>query len=253
MMIVNPYTYDPTLLGILTRLGLTGSLQLCLDAGDILSYASGQQWTDRSGNGNHFNRGTTSASEAADPTFNGTAGNLSESEYWSFDGGDLFQETAAQTFADGWMQDGSKFTLLSLVYPPSAGFSADCFIFSTRADEHAILCTSANKLAYAPFFTLGTSSNSFTGAAWNFAAVSYDENGGAAGSFLRLGSTVTTFNGNIGGSAASGANSVGSGNAHQIQNTTRMSMLAAWNGVNLTAAQISSIYDAIKAQRHSGI
>ncbi len=71
-------------------LGLTTGLQLCLDAGDENSYTSGQVWNDRSGNAYNFNRGSSSGAEGSDPTFNGTAGQLSGNEFWSFDGGDYF-------------------------------------------------------------------------------------------------------------------------------------------------------------------
>lgn len=250
--------YRHGLINIIRRLGLTSGLQLCLDAGDSDSYSgSGQQWSDLSGNANHYYRGANNTATTDDPTFNGTAGNLSASEYWSFDGGDYFKETAAQTFADGWAQNGALFTIIALVYPPAGGFSAENQIFSTNNAEASFYGDSSNKLAYAknmPFGNLGESSNTFSASAWNFAAVSLSENGGASGSILRVGSTATTFNGDSNGSAATGANQIGNRNsAGFFQNTTRLSMLAAWNGVALTSAQLSSLYGAIKAFRHPTI
>jgi hypothetical protein len=71
---------------IAQNLGLGSATVICLDAGDATSYpGSGTQWLDLSGNANHFNFGATTAA----PTFNGTAGRLSNGEYLSTDGGDV--------------------------------------------------------------------------------------------------------------------------------------------------------------------
>jgi hypothetical protein len=87
-------------------LGLTSGLKLCLDASDINSYSgSGQKWLDTSGNAYDFFRGTTSSSQSSDPTFNGTAGGQSSSEYWSFDGGDFFTYDSPN---ETWMQNLHK-------------------------------------------------------------------------------------------------------------------------------------------------
>jgi hypothetical protein len=84
-----------SLKNVITELGLTTNLVLCLDVGDEKSYNGGTQWIDTSGGGYNFNRGTTNGSDGADPTFNGSIGNLGSSEYWSFDGADYF--TLGQT------------------------------------------------------------------------------------------------------------------------------------------------------------
>jgi hypothetical protein len=91
-------------------LGLTAGLKLCLDAGDINSYSSGQKWLDVSGNGYDFNRGASSSSQSSDPTFNGTPGNESSSEYWSLDGGDYFTyDSASETWMDALHQNNALF------------------------------------------------------------------------------------------------------------------------------------------------
>lgn len=77
---------------ICRALGMTEGLQICLDAGARESFdGSGQVWNDLSGNGFDFYRGTGSGAQSADPTFAGAAGRLSAGEYFSFDGGDVFQ------------------------------------------------------------------------------------------------------------------------------------------------------------------
>ena len=106
-----------TLLQILTLQGLTSGLLFALDAGDIASYGgSGQVWSDTSGAANHFNRGLSSSSESSDPTFNGTAGGLSENEYFSCDGGDYFS-LASGTFDDGWSKNNGVFTMGAVIRP----------------------------------------------------------------------------------------------------------------------------------------
>ena len=75
---------------------------MLLDAGDLASYATGQVWADVSGAANNYNRGITSGAEASDPTFAGIAGDLSNREYFSFDGGDYLTPAAAPTFGATW-------------------------------------------------------------------------------------------------------------------------------------------------------
>lgn len=101
-----------SMIGAIRSLGLTSGLQLCLDAGDASSYSgSGQSWLDTSGNGYDFFRGTSSSAQGSDPTFNGSAGALTSSEYWSFDGGDFFTyDTTNETWMDNLHKDGATFT-----------------------------------------------------------------------------------------------------------------------------------------------
>jgi hypothetical protein len=82
---------------VIQECGLTSNCKLCLDAGDSSSYdGSSQTWYDLSGNGFDWYCGATSGAEASDPTFNGSAGGKSPSEYWSFDGGDWFVMAVAE-------------------------------------------------------------------------------------------------------------------------------------------------------------
>jgi len=97
---------------IVDRLGQSANLQTALDAGDSSSYTSGQSWLDLSGNGQDFFLGTTSGSEASDPTFNGTAGLLSPLEYFGHDGGDFFTyDTTNETWMENIHKDNAAFTL----------------------------------------------------------------------------------------------------------------------------------------------
>ena len=90
---------------------LTSGLQLCLDAGSASSYdGSSQKWLDLSGNGQDFFRGADGSATTDDPTFNGSAGGLSSSEYFSLDGGDFFRYDAANTAAMNGVHHNNAFS-----------------------------------------------------------------------------------------------------------------------------------------------
>ena len=84
--------------------GLTSGLRVVLDAGSA-DAGSGQSWLDVSGNGVDFFRGADGNSSTDDPAYNGTLGNLSSSEYYSYDGGDFFTYDSTN---ESWMQDMHK-------------------------------------------------------------------------------------------------------------------------------------------------
>jgi hypothetical protein len=93
----------------------TSSLNLVLDAGDINSYSgSGQQWSDVSGQSNHFWLGASNAVETAtgDPLFVGTAGSLGEVNYFTGNSGGGFTAQANSTFIDPWCKAGGTFTVI---------------------------------------------------------------------------------------------------------------------------------------------
>ena len=116
---------------VINALGLTGGLKLVLDAGDVSSYSSGQSWLDLSGNGYDFYLGDTSSSESSDPTFNGTPGNLSTSEYFAFDGGDYFiYDSANETWMQNIHKDNAKFTI--------------CIWFKFGTQDHALIGDAGN-------------------------------------------------------------------------------------------------------------
>jgi hypothetical protein len=71
-----------------------------------------QTWTDVVGTMN-LTRGSGTGSDAADPTFNGTAGIADENTYWSFDGGDYFQDNStASDFLDAWNKNNGEGTVV---------------------------------------------------------------------------------------------------------------------------------------------
>lgn len=88
----------------LNRLGLQTGIRQVLDAGDAASCAGGssQPITDLSPQLNPWTRGATTGATTDDPAFNGTAGNLSNAEFFSFDGGDVI---TVQTSQPSWIRD----------------------------------------------------------------------------------------------------------------------------------------------------
>lgn len=141
-----------SLYGHLTTLGLTSSLQLCLDAGDAESYdGTSQKWLDRSGGGYDFFRGTDGTAQATDPTFNGTAGKLSSGEYFSGDGADYFTyDTTIETWMQNLGKTGQSVTVFGHIRIPS---DTDTTIFGTNSNTNSTgasfgYVASFNKLVY---------------------------------------------------------------------------------------------------------
>ena len=174
--------------------GLSASLQLCVDAGSATSYSgSGQVWNDLSGNSVNFNRGTDNSSSTDDPTFNGSSGGLSSSEFWSFDGGDFFElENANPSWIDTFHKDGATLTLMIWIkfaannagntgIISTAGLDSGTFGISLVRDT-AILRVAVEKNG-------GTvlqkdSGSGLSNGDWSLIGVSIDENGGGASGWL---------------------------------------------------------------------
>jgi hypothetical protein len=127
---------NPSLYDAIVEAGLTTNLKLVLDAGDSQSYdGTSQKWLDRSGGGYDFFLGTNGTVQSTDPTFNGTAGRLTASEYFSTDGGDYFSyDTSIETWMQNMGKGGRVFTVLGVFYIPS---DTDSTLVSTRGSTAA--------------------------------------------------------------------------------------------------------------------
>jgi Concanavalin A-like lectin/glucanases superfamily len=243
-------------LGTLTRLGLTGGLKLCLDAGDSASYSNGQSWLDRSGGGYDFFRGADGSATATDPTFNGSAGGLSSSEYFSFDGGDYFTyDSANEAWMNNYHKDNAKLTICAWIYFGGAGKR----IFGNNANDNAhigfnIRGTGSSEFSFqvsngATILDAKTAAGVLTTGVWHFVAASVDEAAGASGGLLFVDGAATAFNAayaSPSSSAASFTTQIGTlgDSANIISSGSRIAFLAAWEGVALTQSQIESIYNA---------
>jgi hypothetical protein len=256
----NPW-HLTTMFETIQRLGLTGNLELCLDAGDGSSYTSGQPWLDRSGNGFDFNRGATSGAEASDPTFNGSADARTLSEYFSFDGGDYFTyDTTNETWMENLHKDSALFTIVSWVYVATAAANRPIFgnnnanavlangvaLFVGAADIVTFLCDKTGAICLNV-----SSSNTINEGAWNFISVSIDE--AATTGFFRVNDTVTTFTSTYNvPTASNAANTTQIGafgnNGAPLVSGCRIAELAAWEGTALTQAQVQNIHTATRGR-----
>lgn len=250
-----------TLYQILTDLSLTANLVVCLDAGDGACYdGSSQTWTDRVGGNNYF-LGTTSGSDATDPTFNGSAGSASSGEYFSFDGGDFFKYTAAHTFADTWHRNNGAFSILAVVYTGSSK-AASTRIFDTMGALSAkgvafeILSTRVLRFRHAydntPTMETRDGTATVSTSSWNFVAVAYDEatptvdivtNSTAETPSAPTASTATGVPG-----ASPRIGSYNDTPSNPFESGERLAMLAVFSS-KLTTTQLGNIYTALKAQR----
>lgn len=257
-------------LTVITDLGFTAGLQLCLDAGDAASYTSGQTWNDLSSNGDNFYRGASGSPSSADPVFNGTAGQLTGSEYWSFDGSQYFQYTTSNT---AWMnslhQANAKFTLACWLYAvssggPTQGIIGDDANLVVPGTEWALGATVSGRpqlyVANSGGPALNVSGDSYLNYnAWNFVAISLDSTIGAGGGFHYLNGAYNqvsgsdTFNSTYSSpSAAASSYPLGigtSGNgAVPLTNGSRMAIVMAWAGVSLTKTELDDIWTATRSR-----
>jgi hypothetical protein len=255
-----------SVLSVIQSLGLAANLKLCLDAGDVASYGSGQTWADRSGGATDFYLGTGSGSDAADPTFNGVAGGLSKNEYWSFDGGDIFSLVAASNpaWAQTFHKNNALLTIMTAFYSAS---SSDETICATGSQSSLIgfaflrRGTAPNHITFTTTTTSGTtvlnatsSSANAPGSAWNIIGVSVDEAAGASGGTFFANGTTETFNATYASPSASsaGANLAisswgGVSTSGAFKSGSRLAWLAAWDAA-LTASQMQQIYSAMQGR-----
>lgn len=186
---------------IIDDLGLSTGLQICLDAGDAASYpGSGQKWLDRA-NSYDFFLGIDGTVAADDPTFNGTAGGLTENEFWSFDNLKFFRYDSAN---EPWMntlhKDNAKFTMAAWVrFENTANRSTIFGTLGTIATDigiyvykHAI--AQGNLLSFSVGNGAGSaaglnSSTAFVSNQWTFVGFSLDEAVGAGGLVMQVDAT----------------------------------------------------------------
>lgn len=251
-----------SLINELSNLGLLTNLKLCLDAGDLNSYdGSSQVWKDQSGGAFDFNRGSGSGSDAADPTFNGTAGRQSSGEYFSFDGGDrLTLGQANPAWVSNLHKDNAKLSICAWFYTPNIVTGVAEWIFGTTPPATGIGVLFGmgdlkdGDLAFAQLngASLGLLSSTATlnSGAWNFVAASVDE--GATSGILQINGTQETKTYSYTSPSASAATSVAqvgaSNSTAALRSGDRLASFAVWEGVALNAVQLMAIYNATKGK-----
>jgi len=254
-----------TLLAAIQGIGLASNLKLCLDGGDALSYSSGQTWADRSGQGTDFYRGSGSGSDAADPTFNGNAGN--PSSYWSFDGGDYFSLVAGSnpSWVEPFHKDGATFTIMAAVYAVATGATGRAFLsdngtgsivgftFGHSGATPNLFLQVGNASGAASALNVGAAAN-MTANAWNIIGVSVNENGGASAGIFSTNGTTETFNPAYTSPSAASASSLLKVAADGVASAgsmfasgSRLGFVCALNAA-LTAGQMQSIFGQMRGR-----
>jgi hypothetical protein len=249
---------NESLYDIISGLGLTTNLKLCLDAGDSASYDSGVQtdkWLDTSGNGHDFFRGSGTGSDAADPTFNGTAGGLSSNEYWSFDGADYF---SYDTTVETWMQNISRNNAIwsaVIVYYPINGAVNQDFIGTRASGAGFVLRQSTSQV-----LTFRSGQSSFSNislvtvptAQWVIVGIGLNEATGANGCDVLLNGTTSQVTSTYTQASTSGelAMSIGAEGTptNYLLSGARLACLAFWEGTALTSTNLTDIYNGIKGR-----
>jgi hypothetical protein len=244
---------------IIQELGLTSNLVVCMDAADLRSYdGTSQTWTDIA-NGNNFTRGASTSSEASDPTFNGTAGVADESTYFSFDGGDYFENsTDGVPDTEAYAYNNATFTMLYVMWVPNMGGNE--VIFDNTGGNNYILAYFASNEAINFAHTYSnllfnetiTSTVTATTSQWNFISWSYNEPGTTIDFVINANTSnhttaASTFTGPYTDIARIGTNL-----STSLPNTTRLACCAIWS-TNLTTTQLNQIYTRLKARRFTSM
>jgi hypothetical protein len=195
---------------IAARLNLSSSHELALDVGDATSYTSGDKWVDLK-SGDDFNRGADATTDGTEPTFNGSAGGLSDAEYWSFDGADYFTyDTTIEAWMDDLHKNNAAFGLAFLIYPAAfAGGVQAIWSTSRTGGEIGILLyfgTSGQVILEVDngstdvLSVVGATANA---TAWNFIVLSIDE--ANATGFMAVNGKVHKFTSTYSSPSASSA------------------------------------------------
>jgi hypothetical protein len=250
---------SPYLLDIIAQLGLSAGLVCCLDAADTRSYdGTSQTWTDASGNGAHFYRGTTGSAAGDDPAFNGTAGIADENTYFSVDGGDQFRnvandnpDTESMSFNDG------ATTLAMMLYTPNVAGNSGLFdqIGSGFNFISQLWLDASEKLNWRHTTSIVTSETitstaSVPTGAWSFVALAFDEAVNALDYVINNTIENHAFASSSFNAAHASINSLlAASNVAVAQNTTRLACLALWMNTRVATADLSLIKQLLKDRR----
>lgn len=254
-MVGMPVIGPPTgrMIDVLSLLGLTTGLKLCLDAGDSASYTSGQSWLDRSGGGYDFFLGTSGSATSTDPTFNGSPGAQSSANYFSFDGGDFFAyNTTNETWMDALHKDAAKFSAAAWIYVPVgattwrifstgngplAGATLSCVLSSDR-----VSLSVQNGSTEA--FEIELSPAHVREGGWNFIATTVDEPANSAVAVcndVHLATACTYSSPSSSGGAPMKIGSV-SGSLFSPAGS-RINSLCMWQGVAVSAGRLNELFN----------
>lgn len=243
------------------KCGLTTNLKLALDAGDAGSYTSGQSWLDLTPGGYDFFRGTTSGSNASDPTFNGTVGNRSSSEYWSFDGGDFFTyDSANEAWMNNLHKNNALFSMAAWIWPGSTaqqsifGNNDDSvgnigLVWQVRPSDGFIITSITNGVGLVANLNVNVG---MTASSWQFVGISLNEPNNV-GFGIRNGNVVADAGVTYASPSAAAAtytSTIGqAGNGTIIlPNTSRLACLMAWEARALSATEMLGLFERTRGR-----
>lgn len=258
-----------TLYEAIASAGLTTNLELVLDAGDGLSYVSGQSWLDRSGNGFDFFLGADGSATSTDPTFNGSPGGRSSADYFSLDGGDYFRyDTTNETWMQNLHKNNAILTIVAVIYVP-AHTAEQGILGNSNASGNDIganfYVDPTEKLRFrvtkgsAPVVLDVVADSALSTGAWHFVAVSLNEATGAGGGFFyRDGaydqaSAADTFTSTYASPSSSNASFTteigGLGNGSSLMASgARIAALGAWEGTALSKANLDTLFALLRSR-----
>jgi len=252
----DPYYEDKNVYEIATGLGLSSGLKLALDAGAASSYASGQSWLDLTANGYDFFRGSTGSTESTDPTFNGSSGGLSLSEYWSSDGGDYFTyDSSNETWMNKLHKNNAKYSILvGLYHGDTLGIPYALFVTQNAGGNSVGISVWIQNYGLIWRWGNGTSGgskghNTISNDRYTIAGVSVDESS-ATGGWAMANGDFTNFNPTYTSpSTASSAATLSIGSfegLYPMPSAAKYYFVLAWEGVALSKSQMTAAYNALR-------
>jgi hypothetical protein len=258
VMLPRAYPSRTNFMNTAYALGLAGNLKICLDFGDAGCYSgSGQNVNDLSANAHHFYRGPTSGAEGRDPTFNGTAGTLSSSEYFSQTGtqGLSLQSGTNPAWVHNLHKDNAKFTFITWITGPDYGFFSYLLCSGQLVPGVTWGRTSAELFTTRVFGDAGSTVNiQSTGSVpltgWVCMAVSLDEAVGANGQIHFINGSVNLLTSTYSSPSTADAGQVltlgganfSAGNNH----SGNIAGFLIYEGVALSQAQLYAFYNATR-------
>ncbi|HEX7824950.1 MAG TPA: hypothetical protein VF477_08620 [Mycobacterium sp.] len=256
-MLINPYMFGggpKTALEMVQAAGFTSGLQLCLDPADSASYSGSGNWLDTSGNSNNFQAG------AGSPTFNGSAGGKSPSEYWTGNAtaNPWFEETTTQTFMQPYHENNALFTILGALYVPTLSGPGNVYLLG---DITSSLSQRGFRLGLFGGTTIQFQVGNNTGTAalavadatlsanvqvgWNVLGIAVDEAAGSYRAFINTGSST--------GSATYSSPSAGVGSQPNYcgrptsATAWRLGPVLSWNNAK-SLSDYNALYAQLKAR-----
>lgn len=242
--------------------GITSGLGLCLDASDAASYpGSGQYWYDTAGGGPDFYLGNNASANAYDPTFVGSGGGLSDSEYFSFNGTTLFTSTGTTTLLENMPMQNTATTLACMIYIPSGTARTPNIIHHSSNCKFGFFCSGYGGTNYDGRLQASyadAQAGLFTYDAWNFIVFSMTI-GTKSGSYapctqdIFVNGTFTSVSDPAFApqSLADGAKTERIGYTDSFNSGVLLNSLAIWTSA-LTSTQMASLYSQMQ-QRFSAL